>query len=743
MKGTKETRIGPMSPSELQKRAEGKKSPQWLPWLCVLLSVLLVAWIGHMVDSLIGRQTLLKGPVALRPNVQAKVEYPRRLHMDDQGVEVDKKIVISIMQTERVEPELFQVTIAPTTTSASAVRLLAADGTETSGKLPITATYGDFVPAALHVEHTNAPLPNRFCTSVPFDVLVTLPGEPITSSTKIDDIGFEVDVEGPWAKVGRDIWATFVSKVSVFSILALMGGWFIKDWWEVRQRCYGLYSQMQQQEREDNLERAQELYSRYQELRTLSWHRSSDIEDLHRRIEARICYKDARMRYEEAMEALKAGNREEAVKHLEKAEEYISLSRRAQSLAESLRRLDSEEEPKRETAWWDLFKALEWKADPFVQCVAASALLQQLEQQPATLELKRAQRGVVEEWLCAFPTPLEYNPFEATTAEADSFLDRHFFDHPGYRQLLAYGSQSVALFADAGGGKTSCRRMFKSSLKSPPNLAVEYTYFDELVACYETMLARTREKPLEELVDFGELVRDAGKISAEVHVRGILQQASALLDIDLESLTPSDVPWREQLRHFLENIREEKGYKTVHVLVDNVDGYAETQANLRIAELLIRHLVGNFDLLDTANFCFTFFLPASLKEPLLKYGGFTTGRIRTLDMEWTEGLLQKVLQARLKAASSRRSQVDSLMAFTSRPLPIDLDSLLVRQAQGSPRRLITSVNLLFQHRAQTWYESDKGPEELYITRSDCVMLLVHLLMQGDVTIGRLQKLQAK
>jgi len=376
-------------------------------------------------------------------------------------------------------------------------------------------------------------------------------------------------------------------------------------------------------------------------------------------------------------------------------------------------------------------KTLREDSDLSVQAQAAWMLARR--PRPGKAEerkLRVSKPGVVEEWLEGFPSPLEYNPFKAITAEADDFLDRHFFEHPVYRQLLlVYGSQHVAIFADLGGGKTSCRRMFESSLEGPPHLVVEYT-------------------------NFGELVRKARRISVEDHVRSMLRQASALLDIELESLSSSGDAWQEQVRRFLETAWSE-GYRSIRILVDNVHGYAETQTDPRIAELILRHLVGNFDLLDTASLysgfytadlCFNFYLPLSLKERLSEYGGFRTGRIKILDMVWGEDLLHGVIKARLQAASSPRSKVDSLKALTvgrrpetfmggqrPRGWPMDLDSLLVEQAQGSPRRLITLVNMLFQHRAQIWHESGKRPTELYITMADWATLLEHRLGQGDVT----------
>jgi hypothetical protein len=484
------------------------------------------------------------------------------------------------------------------------------------------------------------------------------------------------------------------------------------------------------------------------------------VELLPRRAEARFHFEQAHFHFEQAIELLRRGaeasfrfKQAEAEEHLARALEWDPIYEKVRVLDERTRKLEEEYRNTGDpTAWWfepmpdlkvrqKLIRALEdrkgtqaevrrrivnilghigaiearrivekaLREDNDLTVQAQAGWMLARRPRPEKVEerwLRTAKPGAVEDWLKAFPSPLEYNPFGATTAEADAFLNRHFFDHPVYRQLLDYGSQSVAVFADPGNGKTSCRWMFKSSLESPPNLVVEYT-------------------------NFGELMRDVDKISVEDHVRGILQQASALLGIKWASLSLPSGAWQEQVKQLLGNARG-KGYTTIYVLVDNVDGYAETQSNPRIAELLIRHLVGNSDLLDTANLYFTFYLPLFLKERLLEYGGFTTGRIKIVDMVWGEDLLHKVTEARLQAASSYRSKVDSLMAFTSGQWPITLDSLLVEQVQGSLRRLIILANMLFQHRAQTWYESGKSPEELYITMADWATLLEHLLRQGDV-----------
>ena len=187
----------------------------------------------------------------------------------------------------------------------------------------------------------------------------------------------------------------------------------------------------------------------------------------------------------------------------------------------------------------------------------------------------------------------------------------------------------------------------------------------------------------------------------------------------------------EQLKRALGQMREE-GYETFYILVDNLDGYAETQAHPWIGELLVRPLLGNFDLLDLPGITFRFFLPMEWKERLLKYGGFTTDRIKAVDMVWNEELLRELLRVRLAQATHRKAirPIDTLMAFvdiSSWPREFDLDQVLIGQTQNSVRALIAFANMLFQHRAQTWYESGRAPEESFIRMADWAVLLEHVL----------------
>jgi len=734
------------SPGTQISRTPDRRAVAVPGWLSVLLALVLMGILASFLWHQAEKSCVVPyyeyrrlGPVSLAPavqNVQARVEYPRRISRDDRGVQHGKRIIVSVAKTAAGPAEPIHLAVEPV---SGHIRFLTEDGHDTGGQLVITATYGLTNLGSLYIEHPNV-LPSG---PVSLTVLVLPPTGAMTQSMPVQGLDFVIEEESFIARTARRVVSFIPWQTFLLTLLALPGA-LLKTLWDRRKGMADLRGKMEQAWEEWKIDNIRSIYREYQGLIlcripfrrniTLDIPGHRGVELLHRRAEARFYYEQAR-------DALRRKVVQEAETYLERALDWDPTYEKVRLLDERTQKL--------EETWWieptpelkvcqmlitlledregtqaevrkrivnvlghigalearrAVEKALREDDDLSVRAQAAWVLAR--EPRPETAELRIAEPGMVKGWLCAFPSPLQYNPFEAATAEADASLDRHFFAHPAYHQLLGYSPQSVALFADPGGGKTSCRRMFKSYLESPSNLVVEYT-------------------------DFSALVRDASKIALEDHIRGILQQASALPGIRPGSLSTPGGAWQEQVARFLENAQKE-GYTAIHVLVDNVDGYAETQANLRIAEFLIRHLVGNFDLLDTPNLYFKFFLPASLKEPLSKYGGFTTGRIRIVDLEWTEDLLHQVLQARLKAASSPRSLVDSLKAWLSRPETVNLDDLLVERAQGSPRRLVTLVNMLFQHRARIWHESGGSPDELYITMTDWATLLEHLLRRGDL-----------
>lgn len=314
-------------------------------------------------------------------------------------------------------------------------------------------------------------------------------------------------------------------------------------------------------------------------------------------------------------------------------------------------------------------------------------------------------------------TLVNYIPFEATAAEDDTHLESHFMEHSAYRYLRDFDSRTVALFAKEGRGKTSCRRIYKKHLEDKDRLVLEYT-------------------------DFGQLIQETAQISVEDHIQCILNQASGILGIDSKLLSSPGTTWQDQINRLLK-LASHRGFPSVHVLVDNVNGCAEAQADPKVSESLLRHFVGDFNLLETPRLCFTLFLPMNLKRSLSTYGGFTSGRVMSVDIDWNRESLAELLRKRLETAFTTRigpegvpSRISSLADFVAVDLKtnfkVEIDRLVIQRAQGSPRQLIKTANMLFQHRARIWNDGGKKPEDLYITLSDWASLLEQLLEHNEV-----------
>lgn len=753
--------------SQRSRPAKRMTMPGWA--IILLTSILSIATISFLWYK--GQKSVVepyyefrRKSISLCPfvqNVQVQVEYPRRISQDDRGVQHHKRLVVGVTKTEAGPPEVINLAVKP---MSGHIHFLAENGSDISGQLTVTATHGITEVRTLYIEHPNVPQGGPISLSLE----LLPPTGVITQPVLVEKSDFVIEEESFVARTVRGVVSLWPWQSFLLAFLAIPVP-VLKTFWDHHKRMANLYERMKQAWDERKIDDIRNIYGEYQGLVLLPipiWRHCTvsipghrGIESLHRQA---ANSDQARFYFELAAEASRReATLQAAEEYLEKALDWDPAYEKVRPLYEQAQSLEEEHRRPGTPAarWWieprpgsrvrqELIDALEdrehthaevrrrivnvlghiqdyeagraiervWREDEDWSVRAQAAWMLIRRPRPERAEqrkLNRARPAEVEEWLQALPLSLDYNPFEVITAEADPFLDRHFFEHPSYRQLI--GPFSVALFADQGNGKTSSRLMLQRHYRTeePRYLVIDYT-------------------------DFGALVAHPEEISAETHIRTILHKACTLLGIEPEALTPSI----EQLKGLLKWIRLQ-GYQAMCVLVDNVSAYAETQANLRTAEMLIRHLVGNYDLVGVPCLHFKLFLPMALKERLLGYGGMATGRIKFVDMEWTPDLLHELLAWRLKRASSKwRRQVTSLrglvMADPLKPFstlgPLDIDKELVRQAQGSPRRLIYWINRLFQHRARLWHESGKDPGELFITRTDWAILLEHLLKQGDVIV---------
>lgn len=695
---------------------------QILPY--ALIVVFIVLWCIYERDSALGRQNLTTGPIPLDSTTQVQVTYPRRLHMDDQGVEAGKKIVVEVAKADGAPPETLQITIVPAAEFSAVVRWLTRGGIESGGQLSITAHSGASNPVVLYAEHANIPLPlaHLWNVYVPFEIEITSPSRP----TMRYIVG-SMEAEGPLANALRDMLTTLVSTIALFSILVLAVIGLLREWWDLRQKCHSLYLRMMELCREHKWEQTQILYRDEYLPLARRWYRHRRIYELYREAQSHI-------HYHLAGKAHRAGNHAEAVKELKEARRWTKPTPEAQRLSRQLEDLDSPDSDKRARALEALDHALDERDDVALQTEGLCGLLMLLERTPGALQA--TSMTTVANWLRASPCPLEYNPFETTKAEDDPYLEAHFIEHHAYSRLWDSTRKSMALFATSGGGKTSSRMMLKNYLDGRPNLVVEYTDFGPSIASLVSAAAEIVTKGrIAEKERFDLLTFQMRGVSIEDHIQEILRKAASALGVNPSNFISQDTPIVEQLKRTLGQMKEE-GYETLYILVDNLEGYAETQVHPWMGELLVRPLLGNFDLLDMPGISFRFFLPMEWKERLLKYGGFTTGRIEVVDLVWTMASLWRLLRVRLAQATRRAATrpLDSLMAFVdiSWPRAFDLDQVLIRKARSSPRDLIALTNMLLQHRAALWDESSREATEWYIRIADWATLLDFLLREREM-----------
>jgi hypothetical protein len=767
--------------------------PSWWRRCLVLAALVLVIaciwFIFGMIATVTHYQTETKHTDF--SGIHVGVQYPRLLYMDERDENSERKIVVSLTQTRT---QSVDVVLIPKT---DAVRILNEDGIEVSGRKTVTPTRDVAEPVAWYVAHANTSSTGawyRYGSPSLFEVWIMPPG--CTKAQHVPNLDFNIQVEGPLSKFLRD------ALVKLFvGALALATARLVPWWWERWQKNRGLEPRIARYLDAGKIDSGRDEFAIYKGLR----HPWLFLDNAN--VEKRYGRAEARLWYDEALQALSSGELTDAQQYLEKARKWYSDDKEINDLCNLLKALDSSkpvdalaeqlEELGEESAlhlrrlldqgereedirqallkiladiyntWLPtlLKEDLEDQTTPSERRIRIIRALKKLpykgrtrfveralredrdlsvqieaawassgEDRPDSVALRSAEATVIDEWLQALRHPpvesLEYNPFAATSAEKDDWLERHYIEHPGYWQL--FGPFSIALFAASGDGKTSGRMMLKKSLDSRPDLVVEYTDFGPWIACLASVVLEIVKKGLmAEREELHSLSFRTASVSTEDHIREILKKIASALGVDPSSLIPQDMPAMEQLKRALGEMRKE-GYETLYVLVDNLDGYAETQAYPWIGELLVRSLFGNFHLLDLPGITFRFFLPMAWKKRLLKYGGFTTDRIKAVDMVWNEELLGELLRVRLAQATHREAirPIDTLMAFvdiSSWPGELDLDQVLIGQAQNSVRDLIAFVNMLFQHRAQTWYESGRAPEELFIGMADWAVLLEHLL----------------
>jgi hypothetical protein len=140
------------------------------------------------------------------------------------------------------------------------------------------------------------------------------------------------------------------------------------------------------------------------------------------------------------------------------------------------------------------------------------------------------------------------------------------------------------------------------------------------------------------------------------------------------------------------------GFKRAIVLVDGVD---TPDRDARSMQALIRPLINWLPEWQARGLNFTFLLPRDLQNPIAPMLRRVASRLTSPPLEsiigpWDDASLRRLLAQRLRAGGSRRLSLEAGPGLEGR-----LDELLIRSADGLPRRLLQIVSrLIDQHAAR-------------------------------------------
>lgn len=332
------------------------------------------------------------------------------------------------------------------------------------------------------------------------------------------------------------------------------------------------------------------------------------------------------------------------------------------------------------------------------------------------------------------------DPFLDSDADREDRLGEYFIPPPFFNAVLgspaAPGSDIV--FAPRGAGKTALKRMIEESPEHEQRrfLGVVYNEFDEGATrvadvTLERHIDNIIELILAALIDH---VRENGEGSLSDGSRRILYWlvAAHLSTIQRERLRTvvgaiqlrsdaakewwnritgpantiitllcaalgTTAPMMERFSkeavnlgsgldklRSLQEIAREIGFESIYVLIDKVDESHLTNNDSRKAFELIQPMLQNLNLIQMRGFGFKFFLWNELLEDFM--ANCRADKITRHSIDWNQDQLITMFRKRITTFSDNR--LSSINTIVAAPDELDVESLLVFFADGSPRQLI-------------------------------------------------------
>lgn len=160
----------------------------------------------------------------------------------------------------------------------------------------------------------------------------------------------------------------------------------------------------------------------------------------------------------------------------------------------------------------------------------------------------------------------------------------------------------------------------------------------------------------------------------------------------------------EQIRAFC-NLAKLVGQRVVYVLIDRVDEYAETANSPEFQVDILEPLLMHLPVLEMPGIAFKFFLAQTTRNALVQRASFRRDRLRDqmITVRWTPEKLKNLLDMRLDYFSMGHiPELTQIFQGTriegEKSLLGDwVENQMLSLAAGSPRRLLTAGQLLFQH----------------------------------------------
>lgn len=323
-----------------------------------------------------------------------------------------------------------------------------------------------------------------------------------------------------------------------------------------------------------------------------------------------------------------------------------------------------------------------------------------------------------------------FDPFNHLDSTKDAHLQEYLVIPPAVQNTLS--DQSVIVFSQPGGGKSALRIYTANFYKDSRGVRFPVTYVPEDYSTkssfhFEGIKRSLARAAFMYLASYPDLFFD---LSAEYkkQLKGLLLDLPFGLDFNLRLLTEfrflsdleavlgdsafSSLPALDRAHHQLAReleketpskflaledcfalLRDAFGTKSIHILIDGLDGFIETQPPQALL-VWIEPLLNVVETWEKKNIYLKFFLPLDVSDaPALTYTPF----LRVVSLTWDDHLLAEVVRRRVFVAS--RSAFDSLDAISA-PDVRNVELTLARQLgenEKLPRRVILKSRELLKN----------------------------------------------